>query len=152
MRHSKVRVVICYLISWWMSSSEKSPDCCHHTFTDRDPFESISAPCWQDTRTSQTHHTLHRLQFMYLNIAVSCICSIIIDFSPHLVYLQAADVILNALKYVLRLKGIQRKKGALNLKCEILCWSSSTKSSWFVVTRKLGTNWNIWKQFSLNIQ
>ena len=52
---------------------------------------------------------------MYWNIAVSCICSIIIDFSPHLVYLQAADVILNALKYELRLKGIQRKKGALNL-------------------------------------
>ena len=75
---ARVRVVICYLISWWMSSSEKSPDCCHHTFTDRDPFESISAPCWQDTPTSQTHHTLHRLQFMYLNIAVSLLTSAII--------------------------------------------------------------------------
>ena len=61
------------------------------------------------TDISNTPHTSQ------ITVHVLEYCSFIIDFSPHLGYLQAADVILNALKYVLRLKGIQRKKGALNL-------------------------------------
>ena len=44
-----------YFLSWRMSSIQ--PDCCHHTFTDRDWLHSIRTSCWHDrTQQCQTSH------------------------------------------------------------------------------------------------
>ena len=44
-----------HFLSWRMSSIQ--PDCCHHTFTDRDWLDSIRTSCWHDrTQQSETSH------------------------------------------------------------------------------------------------